>query len=126
MPFFFFFTPISVNILQCRQPQLRLMGGTEHAKLNGISCKKKFHARACLFMETKILKTCILVVCIQIPFTHLENAVTVLRQGCGGVGGVHFCELFSEITDVELIPNHGLERCRYRLRCQVLPVNFLR
>lgn len=57
--------------------------------------------------------------------SHLEDAVTVLRQSCRRVGGVHLCELFCEVADIQLIPNHWLERGRHLLSGQILPVNFL-
>lgn len=57
--------------------------------------------------------------------SHLEDAVAVLRQGRGRVGGVHLRELLGKVADVQLVPDHGLERRGHLLGCQVLPVNFL-
>lgn len=58
--------------------------------------------------------------------THLKDAVAVLGQRCRGVGGVHLRELFGKVADVQLVPDHGLERGGDLLRCQVLPVGFLK
>lgn len=57
--------------------------------------------------------------------THLKDAVAVLRQRCWRVGRVHLRELFGKVADVQLVPDHGLERGRHLLSCQVLPVDFL-
>lgn len=58
--------------------------------------------------------------------SHLKDAVAVLRQRCGRVGRVHLRELFGKVADVQLVPDHGLEGGGHLLRCQVLPVDFLK
>lgn len=59
------------------------------------------------------------------PSTHLKDAVAVLGQRRGGVGGVHLRELLREVADVQLVPDDGLERGRDLLRRQVLPADVL-
>ena len=56
---------------------------------------------------------------------HLEDAVTVLGQGRGGVGGVHLRELLRKVADVQLVPDHRLEGSRDLLGSQLLPVDLL-
>ena len=58
--------------------------------------------------------------------SHLKDAVTVLRHRCRGVGGVHFGELLRKVADIQLIPDHRLERGGHPLSCQVLPVYILK
>ena len=60
------------------------------------------------------------------PPTHLKDAVAVLRQRCRRVGRVHLRELFGKVTDVQLVPDDGLEGGRHLVSCQVLPVDFLK
>lgn len=57
--------------------------------------------------------------------SHLKDAVAVLGQGCGGVGGIHLGELLGEVADIQLVTNDRLERGRHLLRSKILPVNFL-
>ena len=56
---------------------------------------------------------------------YLEDSITVLGQCCGGVGGVHLCELLRKVADVQFVPDYGLERGQNLLRCQLLPVDLL-
>lgn len=60
------------------------------------------------------------------PAAYLEDAVAVLGQRCGGVGGVHLRELLGKVADVQLVPNDRLERSRHLLRSKILPVYFLK
>ncbi len=91
---------------------LSLCDDLQGAQRNAPVCKQQNHES-----QQKI---------VSLAPSHLEDAVTVLRQSCRGVGGVHLCELFCKVADVQLIPNHRLERGRHLLSCQVLPVNFLK
>lgn len=63
---------------------------------------------------------------ISPPAAYLEDAVAVLGQRCGGVGGVHLRELLGKVADVQLVPNDRLERGRHLLRSEILPVYFLK
>lgn len=60
------------------------------------------------------------------PASYLKDAIAVLGQRCGGVGGVHLRELLGEVADVQLVPDDRLERSRYLLRCKILPVYLLK